>query len=553
MAPKKAVKDASPPFGKNFDAADIILRSSDGEDFYAHKLVLSLASPFFKDMFSMPQPTSTPLGTSDHTQPVIDMAEDSAVIDCLLRYCYPVFDPVINNLDLVEKIIGATMKYDLTEASVLVTQALQGFSLNDPFRVFSIACEHKLEETALSAAMWCRSRATFGVGPPTQDFASTVAGRVYSPYMTRRISAGCYLRLIKYAVSQLQNFTKFCHVPPAQTNFDVKKSSSAYPFNSRSADLVLQSSDGFDFAIHRAVLLLNLGQDTDEPLEQKLEGMSYTPGTGGQLPTVTLPEDGQTLATLLQLIYPSRDDCSDISEWDVEKLGSGIAIRAIRAAQRRGFAPIERTYKARLRRLTSEEPLRAYCIAATFGWMDIAQAAAKQLVFTDIHLAYCIEMEEMHAEHYYRLLQYHHRCHQALRDTVMAQFPPSANRVGSHPPRRSQWLLVPDASQNPSTFNAVWPALLEDQLDKARANGQSSAQLDWAKVAEIVRTASAAVEATLQPVSVCYHMDHYPFTKVHDHDVRSSSQVEFVYATTCRPFSQSLDGSGIEQGKFCRI
>ncbi|KAJ7154121.1 hypothetical protein C8R46DRAFT_1118734 [Mycena filopes] len=35
--------------------ADVILHSWDGADFHVHRLVLSLASPFFKDMFALPQ------------------------------------------------------------------------------------------------------------------------------------------------------------------------------------------------------------------------------------------------------------------------------------------------------------------------------------------------------------------------------------------------------------------------------------------------------------------------------------------------------------------
>jgi BTB/POZ domain len=36
--------------------SDVILRSSDHVDFYVYKIVLSLVSPFFEDMFSLPQP-----------------------------------------------------------------------------------------------------------------------------------------------------------------------------------------------------------------------------------------------------------------------------------------------------------------------------------------------------------------------------------------------------------------------------------------------------------------------------------------------------------------
>ncbi|KAJ7206395.1 hypothetical protein GGX14DRAFT_310226, partial [Mycena pura] len=51
--------------------ADAILRSRDGADFYIHTVILSLVSPVFETMFSLPQspPTSA--------IPIIRMEEDS--------------------------------------------------------------------------------------------------------------------------------------------------------------------------------------------------------------------------------------------------------------------------------------------------------------------------------------------------------------------------------------------------------------------------------------------------------------------------------------------
>src|SRR5882762_6419961 len=53
-----ATKDAKPPFHDPTNA-DIILRSCDNHDFYVYKLILSLASPVFKVMFGLPQPTQS--------------------------------------------------------------------------------------------------------------------------------------------------------------------------------------------------------------------------------------------------------------------------------------------------------------------------------------------------------------------------------------------------------------------------------------------------------------------------------------------------------------
>ena len=55
------VVDASSPFDR--PDADVILRSCDHVDFRFHKSLLSLASPFFCNMFALPQPPSLPTTT----------------------------------------------------------------------------------------------------------------------------------------------------------------------------------------------------------------------------------------------------------------------------------------------------------------------------------------------------------------------------------------------------------------------------------------------------------------------------------------------------------
>ncbi|KAJ7019746.1 hypothetical protein C8F04DRAFT_1051558, partial [Mycena alexandri] len=53
--------------------ADTILQSSDGFDFHVHHAVIALASPFFKDLFSLPRP--------EPKVPVIPVAESSSILE----------------------------------------------------------------------------------------------------------------------------------------------------------------------------------------------------------------------------------------------------------------------------------------------------------------------------------------------------------------------------------------------------------------------------------------------------------------------------------------
>lgn len=67
--------------------ANLIIRSSDSVDFRVHKPVLAVASPVFKDLFSLPQP---PDSESDDDLPVVQLPEDSELLHSLISIVYPV-------------------------------------------------------------------------------------------------------------------------------------------------------------------------------------------------------------------------------------------------------------------------------------------------------------------------------------------------------------------------------------------------------------------------------------------------------------------------------
>jgi len=65
-------------FGPPFDRAeaDVVLCSSDNVTFHVHGAMLSVASPVFETMFSLPQPQ---ISTNVSQAPVINLAENGAV------------------------------------------------------------------------------------------------------------------------------------------------------------------------------------------------------------------------------------------------------------------------------------------------------------------------------------------------------------------------------------------------------------------------------------------------------------------------------------------
>ena len=85
---------------ETFDASDtnLIIRSFDLVDFRVHKSVLAMASPFFKDLLSLPQPSD---GEIVDGLPVVQLPEGSELLNSLISILYPVCNVVPNSYDKV--------------------------------------------------------------------------------------------------------------------------------------------------------------------------------------------------------------------------------------------------------------------------------------------------------------------------------------------------------------------------------------------------------------------------------------------------------------------
>ncbi|KAJ7750643.1 hypothetical protein B0H16DRAFT_1887792 [Mycena metata] len=137
-----------PPFDDS-SRADTILQSSDGVDFHVSRLTLALASPFFSDLFSLPQPESEP------KVPVIPVAESSSVLERLLGIWYPGVEPavVIDGLEqLVEVLELAVSKYDIKFIAPNLQRHLENYLTSDPVAVYAIACRYRWADSAQMAA-----------------------------------------------------------------------------------------------------------------------------------------------------------------------------------------------------------------------------------------------------------------------------------------------------------------------------------------------------------------------------------------------------------------
>ncbi|KAI0040514.1 hypothetical protein FA95DRAFT_1527543 [Auriscalpium vulgare] len=144
---------ALPPFA-NDPLADVAFRSCDGTIFLLSKHILSIASPVFADMFSL----TRPVDPSAHEEmwedriPIVSVAEDSATLDLLLRWCYPIRPPRLKTLDDVRRLVAASQKYEVDAVVDAIDDALQAHLGRDPGGVFAVAVSYDLRKMATTAA-----------------------------------------------------------------------------------------------------------------------------------------------------------------------------------------------------------------------------------------------------------------------------------------------------------------------------------------------------------------------------------------------------------------
>jgi len=133
--------------------ADIILHSSDGVQFRVQKSLLSLASPVFSDMFSVPQSYSSP----DSDTPTVPISEHSKTIKLILTLCHtysPITSLLINSLSDIANLLQAADKYDIKtiQKHAFYSLSLPKFLENDSLRVYVIASRYGAHDTAALAA-----------------------------------------------------------------------------------------------------------------------------------------------------------------------------------------------------------------------------------------------------------------------------------------------------------------------------------------------------------------------------------------------------------------
>jgi BTB/POZ domain len=91
---------------------NLIMQSSDLVNFRIHKQVLAVASPFFRDLLSLPQPSDS---ESVDGIPVVKFPEDAELLNSLVSMLYPVRPVIPDSYDKVLYLLAVCQKYDMDQ------------------------------------------------------------------------------------------------------------------------------------------------------------------------------------------------------------------------------------------------------------------------------------------------------------------------------------------------------------------------------------------------------------------------------------------------------
>lgn len=164
------------PFDSDPDA-DLVIQSSDNFEFRVRKAILTLASPVFKDMCSLPQPIPDVSAVLDTALPSIQLSESGFILDILLRYCYPVAPPLGTEVfSTVVAVLETSEKYDMSFITAKVNTHIEASYINDARYALLCYCrayEHHEEAQTRKYAFNCLK---FSLASLVSDLPSTSSG-----------------------------------------------------------------------------------------------------------------------------------------------------------------------------------------------------------------------------------------------------------------------------------------------------------------------------------------------------------------------------------------
>ncbi|KAF8310318.1 hypothetical protein DL93DRAFT_2230407 [Clavulina sp. PMI_390] len=118
---------------------DIVLKSSNGIDFCVHSAILRFASPMFSDMLVL-SPNDQSSNEKDEKIKPIEVAEDSTVLDIILRALYPIPGPIEFSSDVeAVHVLIALEKYQIACWPLADAAAKRVATINPSIRAWALA------------------------------------------------------------------------------------------------------------------------------------------------------------------------------------------------------------------------------------------------------------------------------------------------------------------------------------------------------------------------------------------------------------------------------
>ncbi|KAL4249881.1 hypothetical protein ABKN59_001993 [Abortiporus biennis] len=170
-----------------------------------------------------------------------------------------------------------------------------------------------------------------------------------------------------------------------------------FPFDSLDADVLLCTTDGVSFRVHKAILRIASTHFNKKFKTRSADFQSQDDDTQ----IVCVEEDSRVLDLLLRHLYP-------VPSPDIQLIGEAFTV--LEAARKYEIPTVVDTMKATVFKVAQTNPLRVYTLAAIWHWEDEMRIAAKASLNHALSEVYVPELESIDGGTYYRLLAYHRLC-----------------------------------------------------------------------------------------------------------------------------------------------
>ncbi|KAI0344432.1 hypothetical protein BDW22DRAFT_1482667 [Trametopsis cervina] len=385
------VKPTTAPHPFDGHDYDFVLRSLDSKEFRVKKRILSRISREFKSLVDFvskrdDDEEENPAFVSQ-IAPKVDVPFSSTILYSILISSYPTVD----NLDDIMENLEASGCYAVRpQLGSALRHALPDFMVDEPERIFVIACQFGFEREAYLAAHVARRVPR----PHTSNVDDPLAE-------ANHISAGMYFRFQQFRVGLLDDLRTPVYTPATQNltfyapSFDVGDP----------PDLRVVTTEGIEFECYKRDMIHASSHLKD--LVRELPKQSV----------LRLDEDCVEASRLLDLLYHRGHP--DI--FGLEDIKAFMAV--VDRYEIRGAEDYLRVQCLRVPEATSD-PLRVYFVALDYGWYEEARKAARVLVkkgHRALSSMYAPEMEEAPAMAYDRLLNYS-RVYQCAVHNINAEY-----------------------------------------------------------------------------------------------------------------------------------